>query len=283
MSVMPEGDVIMDGKAAGDSYQGGAGPVLLLLHGLGGTWQIWKPILALLERHHRVIALTLPGHPGGRAIPPGVEPTVVALTDAIMDELRDRGIERAHIAGNSLGGWLALELARRGFALSVTALSPAGAWRRRRDYDAVAWRIRIVFWLMPLMVVLTALVLRFGIVRRLLNRQVMEHGDRVPEAEVLDAMRAMNATRVLPALLRTMRRDGPIRPLRVSAAPLCIAWSERDKVIPFETYGKPMLDAVREAEAVTVKGAGHVPMYDAPGQVASVILSTTAKAGRPAR
>jgi pimeloyl-ACP methyl ester carboxylesterase len=182
----------------------------------------------------------------------------------LAQDFSERKIDRPHIGGNSLGGLLALELARRGIAASVTAFSPAGAWRNDRDYQAVAAA-------RPL--------LSFGGVRRALNAQGMEHGDRVPTGEVLRAMRSMGGTKILPQLLTSMRRDGSIKPLAVAGIPLTIAWCEHDRVIPFESYGAPMLEAVPGAQAETVKGAGHVPMYDEPRQVADMILATTSKAG----
>src|SRR5579862_5645053 len=135
-------------------HEGGAGTPLVLLHGLGGTWHIWRPVLQLLEAHHRVIAITLPGHWGGPRLPEGAEPSIRVLADTLLVELRRRGVIQAHLAGNSLGGWLSLELLRRGFAISVTALSPAGGWSTRRDYQAVARPFRIVFALIPILLLL---------------------------------------------------------------------------------------------------------------------------------
>src|SRR3954451_18599286 len=94
---------------------------LVLLHGLGGTWRVWLPVLGQLESHHRVFAPTLPGHAGADPLPLGSAVSVAALVDALEAQLDDQGIHRAHIVGNSLGGWLALELARRGRARSVVA------------------------------------------------------------------------------------------------------------------------------------------------------------------
>jgi pimeloyl-ACP methyl ester carboxylesterase len=265
-----------------DCYEGGEGPPLVLLHGLGGSWYVWQPVLSMLERQHRVFAPTLPGHPGGAPWPSGREPTLQAIADLLAEDLAQRKIDRPHLAGNSLGGLLALELARRGVAASVTAFSPAGAWRNDRDYQAVARPFRIVHALMPLLIVSARPLLRFAGVRRALNAQAMEHGDRVPADEVLRAMQSMGGTKILPQLLTSMQRDGPIKPLATAGIPITIAWCEHDRVIPFEGYGAPMLEAVPGAQSETVKGAGHVPMYDEPRQVADMILVTTSKAvGRP--
>jgi pimeloyl-ACP methyl ester carboxylesterase len=85
----------------------------------------------------------------------------------------------------------------------------------------------------------------------------------------------MRETRMLPVLLANIAREGAIKPLQVSGIPVRIAWSERDRVIPFETYGRPMVEAVQGADVLTVTGVGHVPMYDDPEQVTRIILETT--------
>jgi pimeloyl-ACP methyl ester carboxylesterase len=262
-----------------DRYEGGEGPPLVLLHGLGGSWRVWRPVLPGLERRHRIFAPTLPGHPGGAQWPSGREPTVQAIVDLLVEDLVQRKIDRPYIAGNSLGGLLALELARRGAAASVTALSPAGAWRSERDYLAVARPFRIVHALMPLLLATARPFLRLAGVRRALSAQTMQHGERMTAEELLDAMMSMRGTGILPPLLTSMQRDGSIKPLAVSGTPVTIAWCEHDRVIPFEAYGAPMLQAVPGASATTVKGAGHVPMYDEPQQVADLILATASKAG----
>lgn len=274
---MADSNVVQQVEPLGEAYEGGSGPLLILLHGLGGTWHVWRPVLALLEKRHRVLALTLPGHAGGPPLPVGAEPTVDLIADVLIEELHRRGVTRAHVAGNSLGGWLSLELARRRVAQSVTALSPAGGWRTPEDYDAVSGRFRIVFALIAVMVFLFSLLLHFGVVRRLLNAQAMEHGDRMSPDEARGAMKSLRRTAMLPRLLDNMGRYGPIRPMPPTGIPVRIAWCEHDKVIPFDRYGQGVIDAVPGAESVTVTGVGHVPMYDDPEQVAAVILATTAR------
>lgn len=274
----------MDGKQpAGEAFDGGSGSDLVVLHGLGGSWHIWRPVLGLLTGRHRVIAPTLPGHPGGPPLPKGAVPTVALLTDLMIEDLRRRGIRHPHVAGNSLGGWIAIEMARRGYAQSVTALSPAGGWQTPADYQAIAKMFRIIFRLLPLMIFLFSWLLRFAGVRRALNAQAMEHGDRVPPDESRRAMRTMRGTRMLPALLDSMERVGGVQPFRVAPPRVVIAWCEHDKVIPHGRYGAALTTVVQGAEAATVVGCGHVPMYDDPAQVASIIFDTCARAEADAR
>src|SRR5580765_7340519 len=100
---------------------------LVLLHGLGMSERVWDGVRPLLEPHHDVVALTALGHRGG-ASPSRRPVTVRDLVDDAERQLDERGLSRPHVAGNSLGGWMAIELARRGRARTVCALSPAGFW-----------------------------------------------------------------------------------------------------------------------------------------------------------
>jgi pimeloyl-ACP methyl ester carboxylesterase len=272
-----------DGAELGDAYDGGRGSPLVLLHGLTGTWHIWKPVIALLEPHHRVICVTLPGHSRGPRLPAGVEPTIASMADAVIANLRERGLVSAHIAGNSIGGWLALGLARRGFAQSVVAFSPAGGWRTAKDYRDVSMAFRVFYFLMPLVLLLTAAFMGLPGLRRALGKQTMEHGDRIPAAEFLASLLAFTRTRVLLPLLNSMGRDGPYQSLSVAGVPIRIAWSGCDRVIPYERYGAAMLERTPQAERVTIAGVGHVPMYDDPQRVADCILEVTQAADRRAQ
>ncbi len=258
-------------------YVGGQGSVLVLLHGIGGTWEVWKPVLKALEAKHRVIAMTLPGHYGGPAYSGNGDATVAGLADQIIANLRAQGIDRAHVAGNSLGGWLSIELARRHFARSVIAFSPAGGWRTDQDYMAVAKSLKVFYALVGTMLFVLPPFMRFGWLRKALAKQTMEHGDRFPAADFCASLRAMSMTSVVPGLLRTMGRDGPVAPMDAGDVPVRIAWSECDRVIPFERYGQPFVERIRGAEATFVRGVGHVPMYDDPDQVVANILEVTSK------
>lgn len=132
-----------------------------------------------------------------------------------------------------------------------------------------------MFFLLPLLIALTTLFLGSAWLRKILAGQTMEHGDQVPEGEFRLMLQGMNKAEILPDLLKTMGRDGPIAPANAGATPICIAWGEKDQVIPFEHYGRPMLERVNGAEQVTVPGVGHVPMYDDPQAVSAAILRVT--------
>jgi len=164
----------------------------LLLHGFASSWRAWTPVLAPLEAEHAVLAPTLPGHCGGPGLPDGADPTVSAIADALERLLDAEKIDQAHIAGNSMGGWLALELAHRGRARSVIALSPGGVWRSQARMALVLARLRIAY---PVMRLLSGgradRLLQRPKARRIFLRQMAVHGERIDPADVRMFIRDM--------------------------------------------------------------------------------------------
>jgi pimeloyl-ACP methyl ester carboxylesterase len=125
----------------------GSGPPYVLIHGLGGEACVWEPVLAEPERRFDVIAVDLPGFGRSPALAEGTVPTPRALAGAVAELLDELGLGAVHAAGNSLGGWVALELARAGRARTVLGVCPAGCgalpWprrRRRREGAPTGWR-----------------------------------------------------------------------------------------------------------------------------------------------
>src|SRR5882762_2074321 len=109
-------------------YRAGSGEPLLLLHGFTGAWHHWRPLLGELVARYEVIAPTLAGHDGGMPLPAGTALNFAGSTDLLEEHLDELGLDTVHVVGNSMGGALALELAKRGRARSVVALAPAGGW-----------------------------------------------------------------------------------------------------------------------------------------------------------
>ena len=107
----------------------GSGRPLVLLHALGLSRSAWDPVVPALSQHFDVIAVDLPGFGASAPLPAHVEPTPAALAEAVAALLAELGVTTAHVAGNSLGGWVALELAALRPVASLTLLAPAGLWR----------------------------------------------------------------------------------------------------------------------------------------------------------
>lgn len=264
----------MGALTAYDVYRGGAGTPLLLLHGLNLSWRIWQPVIPLLEEQHTVIAPTLAGHLGGPGLLAGSH-GIAPVADAVENLLDDLGLERAHLVGNSLGGWLACELAHRGRALSVVAFSPAGAWTTRRDGRRVARLMRTArkrsAWPPA-----RRLMANPGLRRRLM-RPALERADRIATDLALAMLGEVQSCLLLEGLLGWLGPDGLSEPFDID--PSCrvrVAWPAADRTIPYVPYGRAfraLLPAT--TELVGLRGVGHVPTYDDPELVARTILQVT--------
>ena len=194
------------------------------------------------------------------------------LVDDAERLLDEHGIERAHIAGNSLGGWMAIELARRGRAQSVCALSPAGSWTAgTAEQTAGVRRIRRMRRLAGAGPAVA--LMRFAAVRRLALRDVAERGDRLSAAQAMDGARDLLGCVIADELLATGEQIEPLDPL---PCPITLAWAADDAILPLAVNGAIARARLPQARFVVLPGAGHVPMIDDPGGVARVILQTTA-------
>jgi pimeloyl-ACP methyl ester carboxylesterase len=259
-----------------DVHRGGAGTPLVLLHGLNLSWRIWQPVIPLLEREHTVIAPTLAGHLGGPPLPAGPH-GIAPVADAVEQLLDDAGLDRAHLVGNSLGGWLACELARRGRASSVVVFSPAGAWATQRDGRRVArlmrdGRARSAWPGAPRLLASPGL-------RRRLMKTALERGDRIPTEVAVAMLDDVRSCVLLDGLLGWLGRDGLTRPFDID--PSCavrVAWAANDRTIPYLAYGRAFRRLLPPwSELVALRGVGHVPTYDDPELVARTVLQVTTR------
>jgi len=237
----------------------GAGEPLVLIHPLGGTRIVWEPVAPLLAATRDVIAPDLPGFGRSPALPDHEPPTAARLARAVADFLDSLGLESAHVAGNSLGGWVALELERLGRARSVTAIAPAGLWSRPLGPRPGPNLRAIGRALVPLL----PLLLRSRRLRTLALSGSFAHPERVP---------AGAARRLAAAYLRAPAFEEANRLMRASTftleptdVPLTFAWPEHDRLIARPRH---LPGWVRSVE---LAGCGHVPMWDDPPQVAAVI------------
>ena len=116
------------GRPAVNHHRTGTGEPLVLIHGVGHHWQGWRPVIDRLAPSFDVVATDSPGFGRCAPLPPDVEPDIDAYADAFIAFFAEQGLGRPHVAGNSMGGAIALELVRRGAVASATAISPAGFW-----------------------------------------------------------------------------------------------------------------------------------------------------------
>jgi pimeloyl-ACP methyl ester carboxylesterase len=258
----------------------GTGTPVVLIHGIQASGMVWAPVIELIAAAgHEVVVPTMVGHRGGPALANGVDVSLGVLADDIQQQLNAAGIERAHLVGNSLGGWVALELARRGRALSVVALSPAGGWAVERDLARV---VRLLSTGRRTLIKERERVLRLlrrPRARRLALLMAMEHGDRLSARDVDEILHDLEGCTAFEGFVTWVRTQRPLAPGSLAAdCPIRIAWSGRDRTIPFKRYGPPLLAAVPGAEHVTLPRVGHLPMFDDPELVTRTILEVTSRA-----
>ena len=256
-------------------HRAGTGTPLLLLHGISAIWRAWSPVLPYLEPHHDVIAPTLHGHAGGPPLDSSIAPSVQALVDGVEEELDRMGLRQVHIAGNSLGGWIGIELARRGRARSLVLFSPPGAWRSQRSIELRAAGVRRTVSALSRYSSHADAMAANAPLRWLLLAGQVAHPNRVPPETLAAYIRASGAAPVVGPLLQAIPLQ-PLQPLpTVRDYPVRLVWGDRDRVLPFDGFGAPMLERLPGAELIRLKGAGHVPMSDDPVTVANLILQVT--------
>ena len=249
---------------------------LVLLHGVTMSGRGWRPVVPRLEQHHEVHTPTALGHRGGE--PVTERPVRVShLVDEVERRLDAQGLDRVHVAGNSLGGWMAVELARRGRALTATALSPGGFFDDDGHGRAAPVRsLRRIALLERLSRPLGPLPHRLAVVRRLALDGVSTRGHLVSATASIQSARDLAECLVLEDVLRT---DEAVEPLDPLPCPVTIAWSERDRILPM-AQGLPIARRrLPAARFVILPGLGHVPMLDDPEMVADVVLRTTGGRG----
>jgi pimeloyl-ACP methyl ester carboxylesterase len=258
-----------------DHHRGGAGDPLVLIHGIGHTWRGWKPMLPLLEEHFDVLAVDLPGHGYSPPLPAGAESSPETLADAVERAIDAAGFGGVHLAGSSLGGWISLELARRGRAETVTAISPAGlAWGREASLGAAI--LRAERWLARTAPPPEAL-LRTPVGRTLLAGPTFARPWRIDPDDLIEQIRLFaKAPGFEPTLERTLGVQ--IRGLGAIRCPVLILWGTRD-VILLPRQGRRFERLIPRAELRYLKGLGHTPMSDDPELLAGAI---TDFARRPA-
>ena len=245
---------------------------LVLLHGVTMSAKAWGEVAPLLSAAHEVHALTLLGHRGGPAVPrrPATVSDIVDAAEAMLDDL---ALDRPHIAGNSLGGWVGIELARRGRAASVCALSPAGFWDQGGSSQKHgSSRLRRQAALARFGRPVAPLFLKSRTVRRVSVRDIASRGDRLTAAQALEAADDLLGCSVRDDILGTTEQIAPLDPL---PCPITLAWSEADAVVPLATNGLIARERVPAASFVVLPGVGHVPMIDDPSLVAQTILATS--------
>lgn len=235
---------------------------------------MWLPVLGELERHHEVLALTLPGHFEGPPLPRERRPLFAALVDWLEAELDRRGIDRAHVGGSSLGGSLALEIAGRGRAHTATAFAPIGLLELP-EARRLARKLRVGFFAASHFGAVARLLVRSAAGRRFLFGDVIHRPEALSADEARRWFHAYRRCSGFAAIIESLVREA-VTELPRPSCPVSIVWPADDRMTPAEPFAHRFAGALPAASHARIGPAGHIPMSDSPDQVVSAILRTTA-------
>jgi pimeloyl-ACP methyl ester carboxylesterase len=253
---------------------------LLLIHGFTDTARTWANVIPLLEPHHELLAPTLSGHHGGPQIPDDAGDPLTAMADELERLLDANGHEKAHIAGNSLGGWLAFELAARGRALTVVAISPALGWDGEEPPRRTRWIFENAHRMGPWAARNARFLAARPGLRKLAFRDLVAHPERLKPAVAADLIAGSAGCSAYEAFIEHLEgRNYRSRWQQDFGVPVRIAWGTKDRTLPIKRCSGWHRQALPDAEWVELPDCGHLAQHDDPELVARTILEvTTARA-----
>lgn len=252
----------------------GTGEPVVLLHPFLCSQNVWRTVADQLADTGRfeVFAPTMPGHNGGRK-----SGTWLLETSALVDDVERRmdelGWDTAHIVGNSLGGWVAFELERRGRARTLTGIAPAGGWGQ---HSATKYETVLKFLLGGPALIAARLIgpriLDFPGVRRLATLPVSGPADGPSQPDLVALVEdATHCTAYVQLLVKTLRLPGLLE-LATVGVPTHLVLCEKDRVFPSPRGTKYFVENLPTDATVTrLEGLGHIPMLEAPGRVTELI------------
>jgi pimeloyl-ACP methyl ester carboxylesterase len=252
--------------------QRGAGPKILLVHGLGGSWQSWSTILDALSTHRTVIAIDLPGH--GATPAEADSGTFVGLVGSVERYIADNGLTGIDIVGSSMGARIVLELARRGSVGNVVALDPGGFWRGwERTFFKVTIGLsgRLLRAIRPLLPALS----RNAASRTALLAQLSARPWALDPHVVATELTGLSNTRNFDALVADLAK-GPEQtgPAAATTGRVVIGWGRHDRLCLPRQAARAKV-AFPPADLHWFESSGHFPAWDMPEETVSVILAAT--------
>lgn len=256
------------------SVRQGSGKPLLLIHGLGASWQNWQPILPALSAQREVIAVDLPGF--GQTPALQGEVSITTLADAVTSFMTEQGLTGVDMVGVSMGGRLVLELARRGVGGTTVALSPGGFWNagQLRFFNiSIQASIKLIRALQPVMPLLTG----NPVGRTALLAQLSPKPWALPADLTLHEMRSWAASPSFDAALHSLVH-GPVQqgaPAGSLPGRIVIGWAWQDRIC-FPSQSKRATTLFPDAALHWFDNSGHYPHWDQPAQTVDLILRSTA-------
>ncbi|MCG5431724.1 alpha/beta hydrolase [Mycobacterium sp. MYCO198283] len=251
----------------------GTGEPVLLLHPFMMSQAVWKKVAPLIaDRGYEVFAPTMLGHNGVRRGTFFLDSA--SLADDVEHRMDQLGWNTAHVVGNSLGGWVAFELERRGRARTLTGIAPAGGWRHvtPAKFEIVGKFLGgLPLWLFCL--ALRDKVLRLPITRYLAYLPVSGTPDGLTDedlADIIDDVAHCHAYYQL--LVKSLTLPGLLE-LAEGKTPTHLVICEKDRVLPHPRFTRHFIEQLPDDTKIThLDGVGHIPMFEAPQQIADLIV-----------
>ena len=252
----------------------GSGEPMLLLHPFILSQNVWKYVAPQIAEtgRYEVFAPTMAGHNGGPKGPFFLGSA--SLADDVERRMDALGWGTAHIVGNSLGGWVAFELERRGRARTLTAIAPGGGWHW---YTPAKFEIVLKFvagfpvWLITKALGQRALKLPFA--KQLAFVPISASPHSLSDADLPDIV---DDVRHCPAyyqlLVKSLLLPGLLE-LAQGTAPTHLVICDKDRVLPHPRFTRHFTKHLPESTKIThLEGVGHVPMFEAPDRVTKEII-----------
>ncbi|HEY1690328.1 MAG TPA: alpha/beta hydrolase [Solirubrobacteraceae bacterium] len=258
------------------SHRGGNGSPMVCLHGFTDSWRTWELVLEPLEEQHDVLALTLAGHAGGPPLEGELNEAMIA--DAVEQAMDEVGWQTAHIVGNSLGGYVSLQLAARGRAKSVVALAPAGGWADGdRSYTETLEHFKTTQELLQSVISQVDAIVASVEGRRAATQYITTNFEHIPAELLIHQMQGVVGCDAAPALIEMgTRGESWNLDLKQIECPLRFVWGTEDKLLLWPSAAARFREGLPEADWVVLDGIGHCIQLDVPIEAAQLILGFTA-------
>ena len=253
---------------------GGDGPPLLLVHGIGGNWRTWEPVLEGLARHHRVVAVDLPG-PGGSAKGAG-DYSLGALASTLRDLCGALGIDRTTVVGHSMGGGVAMQFSyqfpercERLVLVASGGLGPdVGLPLRLATLPGSALMLSVAAPAARSLINVTASAGR--------TLRLRPAPDAAFYARTFAALADADTRQAFLGTLRSVVGargqlvDARDRLYLAQHMPTLIIWGERDAMLPVG-HGQAAHEAMPGSLLEIFQDAGHLPQLDDPDRFVTVV------------
>ncbi len=240
--------------------EGSAEKCIVLLHGLGGMAERWTPVIPLLSKKYRVIALDLIGY--GHSDKPKTDYTPELFTEFILDFLDTLSVDTIFMVGTSLGGQIVAECAatQKNSIKKVVMISPAGMMKESTPtLDAYT---------------MAALYPTYETVKT--AYEMMMNQKNGPSQRTIDNfianMSQPNAKMVFLSTLLGLKNSPVItKKLQLINIPTLIVWGSNDNMIPVK-YAKDFVSAIKNSNLIVMEGCGHIPYEEKPDEFSKMIL-----------